>query len=103
TQTTEDEVNGKVSVPNFPKDGVQPVISVATTQVPNGKTSGEFEVQVTVTYTNKTTNQVNGKVHMVQKHQDTSEPKMENITKKFKKKTTKQKKKKKKKNPKHAC
>ncbi|WP_257243709.1 Rib/alpha-like domain-containing protein, partial [Staphylococcus sp. HMSC070A03] len=57
--TTEDEVKGKVSVPDFPKEGDLPVITVDTTKVPDGKTSGEFEVPVTVTYPDKTTDTVN--------------------------------------------
>ena len=62
TPTTENEVKDKVSIPNFPKEGDQPVISVDTTKVPDGKTSGEFEVPVTVTYPDKTTDTVNVKV-----------------------------------------
>uniref|UniRef100_UPI003132D23D Rib/alpha-like domain-containing protein n=1 Tax=Staphylococcus simulans TaxID=1286 RepID=UPI003132D23D len=90
TPTTEDEVKGKVSVPNFPKEGVQPVISVDTTKVPNGKTSGEFEVPVTVTYPDKTTDTVNVKVTVGPKDSDTYEPKFENITKPFGQNTTEQ-------------
>ncbi|PTJ22626.1 hypothetical protein BU039_07480 [Staphylococcus simulans] len=90
TPTTENEVKDKVSIPNFPKEGDQPVISVDTTKVPDGKTSGEFEVPVTVTYPDKTTDTVNVKVTVGPKNSDTYEPKFENITKPFGQNTTEQ-------------
>ncbi|WP_261676382.1 Rib/alpha-like domain-containing protein, partial [Staphylococcus sp. HMSC055C03] len=90
TPTTENEVKDKVSIPNFPKEGDQPVISVDTTKVPDGKTSGEFEVPVTVTYPDKTTDTVNVKVNVGPKNSDTYEPKFENITKPYGQNTTEQ-------------
>ncbi|WP_316960840.1 Rib/alpha-like domain-containing protein [Staphylococcus simulans] len=90
TPTTENEVKDKVSIPNFPKEGDQPVISVDTTKVPDGKTSGEFEVPVTVTYPDKTTDTVNVKVTVGPKNSDTYEPKFENITKPYGQNTTEQ-------------
>ncbi|PTJ40589.1 hypothetical protein BU021_05595 [Staphylococcus simulans] len=90
TPTTENEVKDKVSIPNFPKEGDQPVISVDTTKVPDGKTSGEFEVPVTVTYPDKTTDTVNVKVTVGPKNSYTYEPKFENITKPFGQNTTEQ-------------
>ncbi|MCD8916507.1 hypothetical protein K2V61_13395, partial [Staphylococcus simulans] len=62
TPTTVDEVKGKVTVPNFPADKGTPVVTVDETKVPDGQTSGEFEVPVTVTYPDKTTDTVNVKV-----------------------------------------
>lgn len=51
TRTTEDEVKNAVTVPNFPKDGKQPKITVDPGQtMPDGKTSGETKIKVTVTY-----------------------------------------------------
>ncbi|WP_148130413.1 Rib/alpha-like domain-containing protein, partial [Staphylococcus sp. HMSC059E03] len=88
--TTEDEVKGKVSVPDFPKEGDQPVITVDTTKVPDGKTSGEFEVPVTVTYPDKTTDTVNVKVTVGPKDSDTYEPTTQPITKPFGQGTTEQ-------------
>ncbi|WP_241966392.1 Rib/alpha-like domain-containing protein [Staphylococcus simulans] len=90
TATTEDEVKGKVSVPDFPKEGDQPVITVDTTKVPDGKTSGEFEVPVTVTYPDKTTDTVNVKVTVGPKDSDTYEPTTQPITKPFGQGTTEQ-------------
>ncbi|WP_412518639.1 Rib/alpha-like domain-containing protein [Staphylococcus simulans] len=90
TPTTEDEVKGKVKVPNFPTTGDQPVLTVDTTKVPNGQTSGEFEVPVTVTYPDKTTDTVNVKVTVGPKDSDTYEPTFENITKPFGTPTTEQ-------------
>ncbi|RIN55060.1 YSIRK-type signal peptide-containing protein [Staphylococcus simulans] len=90
TPTTEDEVKGKVSVPDFPKEGDQPVITVDTTKVPDGKTSGEFEVPVTVTYPDKTTDTVNVKVTVGPKDSDTYEPTTQPITKPFGQGTTEQ-------------
>ncbi|MHD0396602.1 Rib/alpha-like domain-containing protein [Staphylococcus simulans] len=83
TPTGEDEVKGKVTVPNFPAGGDQPVITVDTTKIPDGQTSGEFEVPVTVTYPDKTTDTVNVKVTVGPKDSETYEPKFENITKTF--------------------
>ncbi|MGV3174582.1 Rib/alpha-like domain-containing protein [Staphylococcus simulans] len=83
TPTTEDEIKGKVSVPDFPKDGDQPVISVDTTKVPDGKTSGEFEVPVTVTYPDKTTDTITVKVTVEPKDSDVYEPVVEEITKSY--------------------
>ncbi|VED59213.1 Rib/alpha-like domain-containing protein [Staphylococcus simulans] len=88
--TTEDEVKGKVSVPDFPKEGDQPVITVDTTKVPDGKTSGEFEVPVTVTYPDKTTDTVNVKVTVGPKNSDTYEPTVQPIEKPFGLGTTEQ-------------
>ncbi|RAA68289.1 YSIRK signal domain/LPXTG anchor domain surface protein, partial [Burkholderia multivorans] len=90
TPTTEEEVKGKVSVPDFPKEGDQPVITVDTTKVPDGKTSGEFEVPVTVTYPDKTTDTVNVKVTVGPKDSDTYEPTTQPITKPFGQGTTEQ-------------
>ncbi|OFJ75602.1 hypothetical protein HMPREF2846_12760 [Staphylococcus sp. HMSC056G08] len=88
--TTEDEVKGKVSVPDFPKEGDLPVITVDTTKVPDGKTRGEFEVPVTVTYPDKTTDTVNVKVTVGPKDSDTYEPTTQPITKPFGQGTTEQ-------------
>ncbi|MGD6771545.1 Rib/alpha-like domain-containing protein [Staphylococcus simulans] len=88
--TTEEEVKGKVSVPGFPQEGDQPIITVDTTKVPDGKTSGKFEVPVTVTYPDKTTDTVNVKVTVGPKDSDTYEPKFENITKPYGQGTTEQ-------------
>ncbi|MDK8176757.1 Rib/alpha-like domain-containing protein, partial [Staphylococcus simulans] len=60
--TTEQEVKDKVAVPNFPKEKGTPTITVDTSKLPNGQTSGEFQVPVTVTYPDKTTDTVNVKV-----------------------------------------
>ncbi|UXR30581.1 Rib/alpha-like domain-containing protein [Staphylococcus simulans] len=90
TPTTEDEVKGKVSIPDFPKEGNQPVITVDTTKIPNGQTSGEFEVPVTVTYPDKTTDTVNVKVTVGPKDSDTYEPTVQPITKPYGQGTTEQ-------------
>src|SRR5699024_10883411 len=71
TPTTEEEVQGKVSVPDFPKEGAQPVITVETSKLPNGQTSGETQVPVTVTYPDVTTDQVNVKVTVGPKNSET--------------------------------
>ncbi|WP_341776408.1 Rib/alpha-like domain-containing protein, partial [Staphylococcus simulans] len=90
TPTTEEEVQGKVSVPDFPKTGEQPVITVDTNNLPNGQTSGVFQVPVTVTYPDKTTDTVNVKVTVGSKDSDTYEPTTGSITKPFGQGTTEQ-------------
>nr|WP_269148026.1 Rib/alpha-like domain-containing protein [Staphylococcus simulans] len=90
TPTTEDEVKGKVSVPDFPKEGTQPVITVDTTKIPDGQTPGEFEVPATVTYPDKTTDTVNVKVTVGPKDSDTYEPVTQSITKPYGQGTTEQ-------------
>ncbi|MCD8916510.1 hypothetical protein K2V61_13410, partial [Staphylococcus simulans] len=56
---------------------------VDETKVPDGQTSGEFEVPVTVTYPDKTTDTVNVKVTVGPKDSATYEPTVENITKPY--------------------
>ncbi|PTJ07178.1 Rib/alpha-like domain-containing protein, partial [Staphylococcus simulans] len=79
--TTEQEVKDKVAVPNFPKDKGTPTITVDTSKLPNGQTSGEFQVPVTVTYPDKTTDTVNVKVTVGPKDSDTYQPTTGSITK----------------------
>ncbi|WP_261674269.1 Rib/alpha-like domain-containing protein, partial [Staphylococcus sp. HMSC059E03] len=88
TPTTEQEVKGKVNVPNFPKEGDQPVITVDTSKLPNGQISGETQVPVTVTYPDKTTDTVNVKVTVGPKNSETYQPTTGEITKHFGEKAT---------------
>ncbi|WP_267894460.1 Rib/alpha-like domain-containing protein, partial [Staphylococcus simulans] len=81
--TTVNEVIGKVSVPDYPASGEQPVFTVDTTKIPDGQTSGEFQVPVTVTYPDKTTDTVNVKVTVGPKDSDTYQPVAGEITKPF--------------------
>ncbi|WP_158698140.1 Rib/alpha-like domain-containing protein, partial [Staphylococcus simulans] len=81
--TNEAEVKSKVSVPNFPAGGTQPTYTVDTSKLPNGQTSGEFQVPVTVTYPDKTTDKVNVKVTVGPKDSDTYQPTTGTITKPF--------------------
>ncbi|WP_186821788.1 Rib/alpha-like domain-containing protein, partial [Staphylococcus sp. HMSC059E03] len=90
TPTTSNDVTGKVSVPNFPKTGAQPVITVDTNNLPNGQTSGVFQVPVTVTYPDKTTDTVNVKVTVGPKDSDTYQPTTGSITKPYGQGTTEQ-------------
>ena len=49
--TTEDEVIGAVIVPDFPTDGEQPKVTVNPgVDLPDGNTPGVFDIPVTVTY-----------------------------------------------------
>ena len=80
TATTADEVISKVSVPNFPTTGDQPVITVTdTSKLPDGKTSGTFEVPVTVTYPDGSTDTINVTV-TVKSAADTFDPTATNQT-----------------------
>src|SRR5699024_1837812 len=54
--TTSDEVISAVTVPDFPAEGEQPVITVNDpSQLPDGNTPGSYAVDVTVTYPDGTT------------------------------------------------
>ncbi|PNZ97325.1 Rib/alpha-like domain-containing protein, partial [Staphylococcus nepalensis] len=59
TPTTAEDVTNSVTVPGYPSQGDQPVITVDDpTQLPNGKTPGKTEVDVTVTYPDGTTDHI---------------------------------------------
>ena len=54
--TTEDDVTGAVTIPDYPADKEQPTITVDDpTQLPDGNTPGTSNVDVTVTYPDGTT------------------------------------------------
>ncbi|PTI37568.1 adhesin, partial [Staphylococcus succinus] len=56
---TEEEVTGSVTVPGYPEDGEQPVITVDDpTKLPDGKTPGTTNVEVTVTYPDGTVDHI---------------------------------------------
>ncbi|WP_114604382.1 Rib/alpha-like domain-containing protein, partial [Staphylococcus sp. EZ-P03] len=81
---TPEEVKGKVSVPNFPKTGAQPTLTVDTTKIPNGQTPGTVKVPVTVTYPDKTSEVVNVPVTTGnQPDKDKYQPTTGSITKPF--------------------
>ncbi|MDN8760239.1 Rib/alpha-like domain-containing protein, partial [Staphylococcus aureus] len=49
--TTEGDVTGAVTVPNYPTTGEQPVVTVDDPEsLPNGENPGTYYVPVTVTY-----------------------------------------------------
>ncbi|RAA72195.1 YSIRK signal domain/LPXTG anchor domain surface protein, partial [Burkholderia multivorans] len=83
--TTEGEVKGKVTVPNFPADKGTPVVTVDDpTKIPNGQTPGEFDVPVTVTYPDGTRDHVTVKVTVTpQPQNDKYEPTAEEIVKPY--------------------
>ncbi|HCZ3202519.1 TPA: YSIRK-type signal peptide-containing protein, partial [Staphylococcus aureus] len=59
TPTTEEDVTGAVTVPDYPSEGEQPVITVDDpNQLPDGNTPGTTEVDVTVTYPDGTKDHV---------------------------------------------
>ncbi|WP_257213612.1 Rib/alpha-like domain-containing protein, partial [Staphylococcus piscifermentans] len=87
-KATPDEVKGKVTMPGFPKDGDQPVLTVDETKIPDGQTPGEVNVPVTVTYPDHTTDVVNVKVTTGPKDSDTYQPTTEPITKPYGQGTT---------------
>ena len=59
TPTTAEDVTSSVTVPGYPSQGDQPVITVDDpTQLPDGKTPGKTEVDVTVTYPDGTTDHI---------------------------------------------
>ncbi|WP_198647858.1 Rib/alpha-like domain-containing protein [Staphylococcus chromogenes] len=59
TPTTETDVMGKVTIPGYPTTGDQPVITVDNpSTLPDGSTSGTYDVPVTVTYPDGTTDHI---------------------------------------------
>ncbi|HPL09019.1 MAG TPA: Rib/alpha-like domain-containing protein, partial [Clostridia bacterium] len=57
--TTEAEVINAVAVPNYPAEQAQPDITIDANQtMPNGNTSGDYPINVTVTYSDGSTNKV---------------------------------------------
>ena len=60
TPTTDTDVIQHVIVPGYPSTGSQPIITVDDpSQLPDGTTSGSYEVPVTVTYPDGTTDHIN--------------------------------------------
>ena len=59
TPTTETDVVGKVTIPGYPTTGEQPVITVDNpSTLPDGRVSGTYDVPVTVTYPDGTTDHI---------------------------------------------
>ncbi|MCE3398580.1 hypothetical protein LCC45_14620, partial [Staphylococcus aureus] len=59
TPTTEDDVTGAVTVPDYPSEKGTPTITVDDpSKLPDGKTPGTVEVPVTVTYPDGTKDHV---------------------------------------------
>ncbi|MCD8916504.1 YPDG domain-containing protein, partial [Staphylococcus simulans] len=84
TPTTADEITSKVTVPDFPKDGEQPKVTVDNPAlIPDGKVPGTYEVPVTVTYPDGTKDHTTVTVVVAPKDSDTYEPTVENITKPY--------------------
>ncbi|MCP6565057.1 Rib/alpha-like domain-containing protein, partial [Klebsiella pneumoniae] len=82
--TTEQEVKDKVTVPNFPVDKGTPVVTVDNPAlIPDGKVPGEYEVPVTVTYTDGTKDHLSVKVVIGPKDSDTYEPTTQPIEKPY--------------------
>ncbi|MEQ7790615.1 YSIRK-type signal peptide-containing protein, partial [Staphylococcus nepalensis] len=85
TPTTAEDVTSSVTVPGYPSQGDQPVITVDDpTQLPNGKTPGKTEVDVTVTYPDGTTDHIKVPVTVgAQAENEVYEPSTEGIKKDY--------------------
>jgi len=85
TPTTAEDVTSSVTVPGYPSQGDQPVITVDdSTQLPNGKTPGKTEVDVTVTYPDGTTDHIKVPVTVGgQAENEVYEPSTEGIKKDY--------------------
>ncbi|UTF16965.1 YPDG domain-containing protein [Staphylococcus epidermidis] len=82
TPTTEEDVTGAVTVPDYPSEGEQPVITVDDpNQLPDGNTPGTTEVDVTVTYPDGTTDHIKVPVTVGEEVQaNTNDPGYDNVT-----------------------
>jgi len=85
TPTTAEDVTSSVTVPGYPSQGDQPVITVDdSTQLPDGKTPGKTEVDVTVTYPDGTTDHIKVPVTVGgQAENEVYEPSTEGIKKDY--------------------
>ncbi|WP_218117667.1 Rib/alpha-like domain-containing protein, partial [Staphylococcus sp. HMSC34C02] len=83
TPTTEDDVTGAVTVPDYPSEKGTLTITVDDpSTLPDGNTPGTFEVPVTVTYPDDTTDKVNVTVVVGEPTDATTyEPTTEEVTK----------------------
>ncbi|KGJ24423.1 Rib/alpha-like domain-containing protein, partial [Staphylococcus haemolyticus] len=88
--TTEDDVTGAVTIPDYPADKEQPTITVDDpTQLPDGNTPGTSNVDVTVTYPDGTTDHIEVPVTVGnQADNDAYEPKTEGVDKQYGEPTT---------------
>ncbi|MGO3049044.1 MAG: Rib/alpha-like domain-containing protein, partial [Staphylococcus sp.] len=82
---TEEEVTGSVTVPGYPEDGEQPVITVDDpTKLPDGKTPGTTNVEVTVTYPDGTVDHIEVPVTVGdQADNEANEPTTEGVEKPY--------------------
>ncbi|WP_180542695.1 Rib/alpha-like domain-containing protein [Staphylococcus haemolyticus] len=82
TPTTEEDVTGAVTVPDYPSEKEQPVITVDNPdQLPDGNTPGTTNVDVTVTYPDGTKDHVKVPVTVGEETQaNTNDPSYDNVT-----------------------
>ncbi|WP_368865028.1 Rib/alpha-like domain-containing protein, partial [Staphylococcus hominis] len=85
TPTTEEDIIGAVTIPDYPSDKKRPDITVDDpSELPDGNTPGTVEVPVTVTYPDGTKDEVT--VSVTTKEQadnDAYEPKTDDVTKDY--------------------
>ncbi|MCE0454201.1 YSIRK-type signal peptide-containing protein [Staphylococcus haemolyticus] len=85
TPTTEEDVTGAVTVPDYPSEKEQPVITVDNPdQLPDGNTPGTTEVDVTVTYPDGTKDHVKVPVTVGEEaDNDAYDPNVEEVNKDY--------------------
>ena len=68
--TTKEDIEGAITIPDYPEDAEKPEITVEPSQLPDGTTEGKFEVDVVITYPDNSTDQIKVVVNVTDQRVD---------------------------------